>query len=98
MVTDLQSFLDGGEVMTKHRSSGPTLAGVQESPGNVHTHICVSAIPLFLDPSSQLCSPEFPGTVTSPQGNHNGRGSQEDRKHHMATWKVHGRVGEELST
>lgn len=52
MVIDLQSFLAGGEVMTKHTCSGPTLAGVQEFAGNVHMHICVLAIPLFLDPSS----------------------------------------------
>ena len=49
---DLQSFLGRGEAMTKHTCSGPALAGVQESAGNVQMHICVLAIPLFLDQSS----------------------------------------------
>lgn len=82
---------------TKHICSGPALAGVQESAGSEHQHICVLAIPLFLDPSSWLCFPKPPGTGTSPGGDHYRRGSQEDRKCRMVTWKVHGRVGEELS-
>ncbi|TKC44804.1 hypothetical protein EI555_006829, partial [Monodon monoceros] len=65
--------------ITKHICLGPALAGVQESAGNEHQHICL------------------PGTGTSPQGDHYGRGSREDRKRHMVTWQVHGRVGEEAS-
>lgn len=41
---------------TKPVCLGPTLAGVRESAGNVHTHICVSAMPLFLDPPSRSYS------------------------------------------
>lgn len=54
-----------------------------------HTHLRLGRA-LLLHPSLQLCSPELPGTVTNAQRGRDGRGSQEDRKRQMVTWKGRG--------
>lgn len=84
MVIDLQSFLAGGEVMTKHTCSGPTLAGVQDL---LEMYICTSASWPYLCSWIHLHDSvlQLPGTETPHRGDCNGRDSWEDRKHHMVT-------------
>lgn len=48
------------------------MSRVEEPVGNVRTHICSLAIPFVLGSILGLCSPNLPGTVTSPQGDHMG--------------------------
>lgn len=74
------------------------MSRVEEAVGNVRTHICSLAIPCVLGSILVTLFSKSSWDCNLPMGGPYGRGSRESRKQHMATWKVHGRVGEDIST